>query len=167
MRFAWCGNRSPCALFASQPTRNTNSASASQPQRWSARPPTTWSSLVPEIQALCARRCNRAGCAASAVIRRLRPAHNARQAGSSAGAGALHVGADRSSGRRCVRVRSVKMAAATSGPRAARLTPGALKIVWNALAQAGSQILLTPVNLIYVVLVARTLGPDGYGIYQL
>jgi O-antigen/teichoic acid export membrane protein len=61
----------------------------------------------------------------------------------------------------------VKAAAATSQPQASRLAPGAVKIVRNALAQAGSQILLTPVNLIYVVLVARTLGPDGYGIYQL
>lgn len=44
---------------------------------------------------------------------------------------------------------------------------GAMRVARNALAQAGSQILLTPVSLVFVALVARILGPEGYGVFQL
>src|SRR5258708_6377816 len=59
---------------------------------------------------------------------------------------------------------SVVESAAT---RSARFAPGAVVVARNALAQAGSQILLTPINLAFVALVARTLGPEGYGAFQL
>lgn len=54
-----------------------------------------------------------------------------------------------------------------AGGRSFQFAPGVLSVARNALAQAGSQILLTPINLGFVMLVARTLGPDGYGAFQL
>lgn len=48
-----------------------------------------------------------------------------------------------------------------------RLSPGAMKVARNTAAQAGTQVLLMPLSVIFVMFVARALGPEGYGIYQL
>src|SRR5689334_21621383 len=54
-----------------------------------------------------------------------------------------------------------------AGRRQIRLASGAATVARNAFAQAGSQVLLMPINLGFVMLVARTIGPDGYGTFQL
>jgi O-antigen/teichoic acid export membrane protein len=48
-----------------------------------------------------------------------------------------------------------------------KVPPNVSRIIRNTLAQAGTQILLVPLSFVFVMFVARRLGPEGYGLYQL
>jgi len=48
-----------------------------------------------------------------------------------------------------------------------RIQPNALLVIRNTIAQAGTQILLVPLSLVFVMFVTRRLGAEGYGLYQL